>query len=82
RLRQHLADFHDGELPVGEAVTVPTNHKDFPILISAPTMRVPTIVSGTVNAYLAFRAVVRIVKDYNLGAGLANPIRSVLCPGL
>ena len=28
-------------------------------LVSAPTMRIPTNVSKTVNAYLAFRAVLR-----------------------
>ena len=28
-------------------------------LISAPTMRIPTHVNNTVNAYLAFRAILR-----------------------
>ncbi len=31
-------------------------------LISAPTMRIPTNVSKTVNAYLAFRAILRAGK--------------------
>ena len=37
----------------------PTDNDGLPIryLISAPTMRVPEDVSDTVNAYLAFRAV-------------------------
>lgn len=39
----------------------PTHNGGLPIryLISAPTMRVPEDVSDTVNAYLAFRAVLR-----------------------
>ena len=58
----------------GSAVIIPTYDKDvstvqveptdnggvpIPYLISAPTMRVPEDVSDTVNAYLAFRAVLR-----------------------
>lgn len=53
-------------------------------LISAPTMRIPENVSNTVNAYLAFRAVILAVQQHNKNchsSGLA-PIHSVLCPGL
>ncbi|XP_076467305.1 uncharacterized protein LOC143298335 [Babylonia areolata] len=50
-------------------------------LISAPTMRTPIDVSQTVNAYLAFRAVILAVKRHNADSTKA-PIRSVLCPGL
>lgn len=39
----------------------PDENKGQPIryLISAPTMRIPTHINNTVNAYLAFRAVLR-----------------------
>lgn len=53
-------------------------------LISAPTMRIPENVSNTVNAYLAFRAVILAIQKHNKESpksGLA-PIHSVLCPGL
>jgi O-acetyl-ADP-ribose deacetylase (regulator of RNase III) len=80
RLQAHLRAEHDGELPVGQAVIVETGDPLFRHLVSAPTMRVPMDVSGTVNAFLAFRAVIRIVRAYNQSA--AQPIRSVLCPGL
>lgn len=42
-------------------VISPTHNDGKPIryLISAPTMRIPTNVSKTANAYLAFRAVLR-----------------------
>lgn len=80
RLQKLIADEHDGELPVGQAAIVETNHADFPFMVSAPTMRVPMYVADTVNAYLAFRAAIRAVKEHNRTS--PRPIRSVLCPGL
>lgn len=80
RLRALLAEQHDGELPVGQAAIVPTGHPDIPWCISAPTMRVPTDVSETVNAYLAMRAALLAVLSHNRTS--PQPIRTVLCPGL
>jgi O-acetyl-ADP-ribose deacetylase (regulator of RNase III) len=79
-LQAALREHHDGELPVGQAVIVETGDALFPWLVSAPTMRVPMDVSGTVNAFLAFRAVIRAVRAHNQTE--ARPIRTVLCPGL
>src|SRR5262249_15026237 len=59
RLRDRLRADYDGELPVGQALIVETLDRQMPFLVSAPTMRVPMDVSQTVNAYLAFRAVIR-----------------------
>jgi O-acetyl-ADP-ribose deacetylase (regulator of RNase III) len=80
RLRARLRDDHHGELPVGQAIVVPTEDAKFPLLISAPTMRVPMDVSQTVNAFLAFRAVILAVRSHNRTA--STPIQSVVCPGL
>jgi O-acetyl-ADP-ribose deacetylase (regulator of RNase III) len=80
RLQSHLNERHDGELPVGHATIVETFDARIPYLISAPTMRIPMNVSNTLNAYLAFRAAIRVVKQHNLEN--AKRIRSVLCPGL
>lgn len=80
RLQEVIARDFGGELPVGTAVIVPTMHDDIPWCISAPTMRVPRDVADTVNAYLAFRAALRVVLEHN--ATQARPIRTVLCPGL
>lgn len=80
RLQARLHRDHDGELPVGQALIVETEDAEIPWLISAPTMRIPMDVADTLNAYLAFRAVVRAVKQHNRSG--AAPIRSVLCPGL
>jgi len=50
------------ELLVGEAILVDTGNEDIPWCISAPTMRVPMILSGTPNAYLAAKAVFALLK--------------------
>lgn len=79
--RAAIFEDHDGELPVGQALIVPTEHPQVPWLICAPTMRVPMNVANTTNAHLAFRAILRAVRSHNL----ANPdalIQSVACPGL
>ncbi len=81
RLRNKLIQEYDGECPVGEAVIVPTENADIPWLVSAPTMRVPLVVSGTTNAYLAFRGVIRAVKKHNCNRAVGR-IETVLCPGL
>lgn len=72
-------DFH-GELLVGQAFVVPTLDAVWPHLICAPTMRVPADVSGTPNAFLAFRAALLAVQAHNASGG--SPIRRVACPGL
>ena len=81
RARERILSEHDGELPVGLALIVPTDRDDFPFLVCAPTMRVPMDVSDTANAHLAFRAILRAVRDHNAHADL-RPIRSVRCAGL
>ena len=75
RLQALLQVDHNGELPVGQAVIIKTLSDDdsgkkfedpkfnegklIKYLISAPTMRIPMDVRHTVNAYLAFRAIIR-----------------------
>jgi O-acetyl-ADP-ribose deacetylase (regulator of RNase III) len=75
RLQRTLRESHGGELPVGAAEIVRTEHADIPFLISAPTMRVPGDISGTVNVYLAFRAALLAIQR-------AKTIRSLLSPSL
>jgi len=80
RVRDELEKNYYGELPVGNAIIVETKNPTIPYLISAPTMRVPSDVSNTVNAYLAFKGVLQAVLKFNLTA--STPITSLLCPGL
>jgi len=79
-LQDVLRSEHDGELPVGQAVIIETHDTAIPYLISAPTMRIPMAVNHTVNAYLAFRAALRAVREHNRHK--PGSIQSVLCPGL
>jgi O-acetyl-ADP-ribose deacetylase (regulator of RNase III) len=77
RVRDHLAADYHGELLVGQATIVDTEHPEsFPLLIVAPTMRVPTILpADTINPYLAIRAALR--------AAAADPrVRRVIIPGM
>lgn len=80
-VRAKLLQEHAGELPVGQAIIVPTSHAQVPWLISAPTMRVPMNVSHTTHAYLAFRAVLLAIQSHNRDWPEAQ-IESVACPGL
>ena len=75
-----IRERHGGELLVGRAEVIVTLAPQFPYLVVAPTMRVPQNVSRTVNAYLAFRAALLAVRDFN---GLhGDPIQTLLVPGL
>ncbi|GAB2888019.1 macro domain-containing protein [Microbulbifer echini] len=74
------SDFH-GELPIGAAIIVSTSHKNWPYLISAPTMRIPEDISNTLNAYHAFRAILNSVQLFNK-AHPKEKINSIVCPGL
>jgi O-acetyl-ADP-ribose deacetylase (regulator of RNase III) len=73
---------HHGELPVGQAEVVPTDHPSWPHLVVAPTMRVPEGVAQTTHAYLSFRAALLAVARHNQAAAPPAVIRSVACPGL
>jgi O-acetyl-ADP-ribose deacetylase (regulator of RNase III) len=75
---------HGGELLVGQALVMPTGSSRFRYVVVAPTMRVPTDVSGTVNAYLAMRAILRTVEAHNraMRATPAEQIRALAMPGL
>jgi O-acetyl-ADP-ribose deacetylase (regulator of RNase III) len=75
-----IAKYH-GEMPVGCAEIVETNHSRWQYLICAPTMRVPTPIPFTINAYLAFRAILVAVKNFNRERG-KQEIDSLICPGL
>lgn len=74
----------DGELLVGQATHTRTGDVHWPILISAPTMRVPVIITDHTDVYLATRAAVKhamTIGVYSLlfpgmgtGVGAVGPI--------
>lgn len=77
RVQKAIASAFWGEMPVGEALNVETNDHRIPILIVAPTMRVPSVVRGTINAYLAMRAA--LIETLTIAD--SAPV-TLLCPGL
>ena len=84
RLQTIIQQAHFGELLIGNAALVPTDHAKIPYVIAAPTMRVPMILRGTVNPYLACRAVLLLIKHGRLadGQALADVVKTVAIPGL
>jgi len=69
------------ELLVGQAIMVPTENKEIPFCISAPTMRVSMNIENTVNVYLAAKAIFSQLKGETrinkvtisgLGTGVGN----------
>jgi O-acetyl-ADP-ribose deacetylase (regulator of RNase III) len=86
RVRSAILAFHGGELPVGEAVVVPTGAVKPGWLISAPTMRDPSteLPEDTVHPYLAARAVFRMWENGRVedGRPVRRVIRSIAIPGL
>ncbi|XP_046326916.2 uncharacterized protein LOC124111296 isoform X2 [Haliotis rufescens] len=97
RLQEIIRTEKHGELLVGDAIILPTfeggakedsmdwsktnEGQSIKWLVSVPTMRVPMNVEGTVNAYLAFKAVILAVQRHNEDAS-QEKISSVLIPGL
>jgi O-acetyl-ADP-ribose deacetylase (regulator of RNase III) len=84
RLRKLIEEHHGGELLVGQAMVMPTGSARFRYVIVAPTMRVPSNVSGTVNAYLAMRAVLLAAEAHNraMQGRAAERIKSLAVSGL
>ena len=74
RAQRVIIERHHGELPVGCAELVDTDDPRWPVLVVAPTMRVPESVNQTLNAYLAFRAALLATKRAGIG--------SIVCCGL
>ena len=88
RVQSVIRERHHGELLVGAADLVETNHPSIPYLIVAPTMRVPMILTDSINPYLAARAVFRLIKHGRFWSAtdqegpIRDKIRSVALPGL
>lgn len=72
-VRSYIGSYWRGEMPVGAAGDVKIN--DSHRLIVAPTMRSPEDVSNSINAFLAFRAI--LFKAHELHTTVP-----VACPGL
>jgi O-acetyl-ADP-ribose deacetylase (regulator of RNase III) len=67
----------EGELLIGRTLTLETGDKDIPLLISAPTMRIPTNfnIDTSINAYMAMKAIL-------IASESDERISTVAIPGL
>ncbi|WP_299677536.1 macro domain-containing protein [uncultured Dokdonia sp.] len=76
-LQKQIYDSDEGELLVGQTITLETGDSEVPYLISAPTMRVPMNfnIATSVNPYLAMKAILIACKKH-------AKIASVSIPGL
>jgi O-acetyl-ADP-ribose deacetylase (regulator of RNase III) len=81
RLQKVIVERYHGELPIGCAEIIETKDSRWKYLIAAPTMRVPESVSSTINAFLAFRAILLAAKNLNRRHG-KREIDSLVCCGL
>lgn len=84
RLQEKIKTKHYGELLVGKAEIVETDHKNFPYLISAPTMRMPMALNKTVNPFLAMRAILLLVSKgtFDNGKPISENINTIAISGL
>jgi len=84
RLQERIRTRHHGELLVGAADIVPTDHDAMPFCVAAPTMRVPMVLTETVNPYLATRAALLLVQHGVLddGRAIRDVVRRIAFPGM
>jgi O-acetyl-ADP-ribose deacetylase (regulator of RNase III) len=74
RLKSAIDESFYGEMSVGMGIGLHIRDTAYRFMIAVPTMRVPSDVSTTLNAYHAFRAALIAAHELSLD--------SILCPGL
>ncbi|WNJ19477.1 macro domain-containing protein [Pontibacter sp. G13] len=84
RVQQRIRNEFYGELLIGQALIVPTDHADFPYLISAPTMRTPMTIRNTPNVYLAMKSILVLAMHgrFEDGTPVRDQVSSLAIPGL
>jgi len=79
-LRALIRDEHDGELLVGQARILPTGVDSPRWIVFTPVARTPQDIHRTVNVYLAMRAAILAIRDFNRRTD--TPIASLAVPPL
>ena len=78
-VQKFILENYNGEQSVGTSFIISTNHPKHAFLAHTPTMRVPMPITGTDNVYLAMKAMLQAVKQFNRDV---EKIKTVVCPGL
>ncbi|MEO1655389.1 MAG: macro domain-containing protein, partial [Bacteroidota bacterium] len=65
KVQKMISEKYYGEIPVGMAELIPTRHRRFRYLLFCPTMRIPGTIKGSIQVYLARRALLVCVMRYN-----------------
>ena len=80
-IQEVILNKYHGEMPIGNAEIINTNHNKWSYMIAAPTMRIPENVAFTLNAYIAFRTILIAINSFNESKP-KRPIKSLVCSGL
>ena len=80
-IQEVILNKYHGEMPIGSAEIINTNHDKWSYIIAAPTMRIPENIAYTLNAYIAFRAILIAINSFNESEP-KRVIKSLICSGL
>ena len=80
-IQEVILNKYHGEMPIGSAEIINTNHNKWSYLIAAPTMRIPENIAFTLNAYISFRAILIAINSFNKSEP-KKTIKSLVCSGL
>ncbi len=80
-IQEVILNKYHGEMPIGTAEIINTNNDKWSYMIAAPTMRIPENIAFTLNAYIAFRAILIAINNFNESQP-KRPIKSLICSGL
>ncbi len=80
-IQEVIINKYHGEMPIGSAEIINIHHDNWSYMIAAPTMRIPENVAFTLNAYIAFRAILIAINSFNESKP-KRPIKSLVCSGL
>jgi O-acetyl-ADP-ribose deacetylase (regulator of RNase III) len=80
-LQERIACEFDAELPVGEAIIIPTGDFTMPFMVAAPATQFPGYISAEPLMYSALHAALRVVNAWNI-ADEWPPIESIVLPDM
>ena len=80
-LQERIACEFDAELPVGEAIIIPTGDFTMPFMVAAPATQFPGYISSEPLVYSALHAALRAVNAWNI-ADEWPPIESIVLPDM